>query len=127
MALKLILLAAAGALGTLSRYGLGVLVEKWAGGPFPWGIFAANMLGCLMFGFVFEFTKARSDWSPDVQFVVLTGFMGAFTTFSTYAFQTSAFLRESQWGLAMVNITAQNVVGIACVFLGVALGKVLAG
>jgi len=71
--------------------------------------------------------RSRADWGPDVQFIVLTGFMGAFTTFSTYAFQTGAFLRESQWGLAMANIAAQNVVGIACVFAGVALGRVVAG
>lgn len=125
MTQKLLFLAIAGALGTLARYGAGVIIERHAVGLFPWPTFVVNMVGCLAFGLFYAFAENHAGWQSDVRIVVLTGFMGAFTTYSAFAFQTSAMLRESQWLLAAGNIAAHNILGVLCLLLGVFLGKSL--
>ncbi len=123
MALKLLLLATAGALGTLARYGTGLLVERHATGFFPWPTLTVNMIGCFLFGAFYAFAEERTGWTGETRVIVLTGFMGAFTTYSTFAFDTANFLRESQWLLAAANILTQNILGVALLLLGVFIGK----
>lgn len=119
---QLCLLAVAGAIGTLSRYGLSGLAQSLGGERFPWGTLAVNALGCFLFGLVWMVAEDRLYLS-ETRFIVLTGFMGAFTTFSTFAFETSRFLEDSQWWLAGVNLIGQNLIGVICVLLGFAVGR----
>lgn len=125
MWMKLALLAVAGAIGTLTRFGLARFVQQACGVSFPWGTFVVNALGCLLFGIVWMLAEERAMIGEETRFVVLTGFMGAFTTFSTFAFETSELLRDSQWVHAAGNVLGQNVIGIACVFLGFSIGRLL--
>jgi fluoride exporter len=130
MSQKLAWLALAGALGTLARFGLSGAVQKWSGATFPWGTFLVNALGCLLFGFVWQLAEGRRLISPDARLIGLTGFLGAFTTFSTFAFSTFAFestqmIREGQWLPLAGNLIGQNALGIVCVVLGMALGRML--
>ncbi len=120
---KLALLALAGGLGSLTRYGLAGLVQRALGTAFPLGTFAVNALGCLLFGLVWGLLEHRLGLGTQVRVVVLTGFMGAFTTFSTYAFESAALLQHGQWGLATINILGQNGAGLLAIFLGLALGR----
>ena len=122
---KLAWLAAAVAVGTLARYWFGGFVQWLCGENFPWGTLAVNALGCFLFGLVWTLAEDRLVISGQTRFVILTGFMGAFTTFSTFAFETSERLRDSQWWPAAGNLIAQNALGIICVFLGFALGRSL--
>ncbi len=119
------LLAAAGAVGTLCRYGLSLAVLRCVGPGFPWGTLVVNVLGCFLFGLIVAITGPRLPAGGPTQLVLLTGFMGAFTTFSTYAFDTSDYLRNSQWLLAAANFVAQNALGLAAVFLGFLAGRSL--
>lgn len=116
-------LALAGAAGTLSRYGLSGFVQWLAGEKFPWGTLAVNVVGCFLFGMIWTLADDRLIISGRTRFIILTGFMGAFTTFSTFAFETGGFLRDSEWRDAALNLVANNVVGIAGVFLGIAVGR----
>lgn len=116
-------LALAGGLGTLARFGLSTLLRNVAGERFPWGTFVVNALGCLLFGVVFALAEDRWALSRQTRLIVLTGFMGAFTTFSTYAHESAGLLRESQWWSAAANIAGQNALGLVCIFLGLALGR----
>jgi len=125
LATKLILLALAGSLGTLARYFLGGAVQRLAGGAFPWGTFAVNMTGTLLFGFVWSVAEDRLVISPEARAVVLVGFMGAFTTFSSFMFETGELLRDSQWALAFGNLALQNVTGVVFLFIGLAIGRLL--
>lgn len=125
---KLILLAATGAVGavgTLARWGLASAVQKWSSAGFPWGTFVVNALGCLLFGLVHELAEGRRIVSPEARLVALTGFLGAFTTFSTFAFESTQMIREANWPALCANLIGQNAIGIACVVLGMALGRAL--
>jgi CrcB protein len=119
----LVWLALAGSAGTLLRYGLSGFTQRICGEKFPWGTLAVNALGCFLFGLVWVMAEDRVLISGRARFLVLTGFMGAFTTFSTFAFETSQLLDDSQWGLALANLAGQIVLGVFCVFLGLAAGR----
>lgn len=119
---KLLLLALAGAAGTLARYGLSGLMQRLSGAAFPFGTLAVNAAGCLLFGFVWALYEGRVI-SPEARVVVLVGFMGAFTTFSSFAFETGELLRDGQLSYAALNIIAQNAIGIAVFFAGLFIGK----
>ena len=120
---KIVWLSVAGVAGTLSRYWLQDLVQRWAGSSFPWGTWAVNALGCFLFGAVWALGGERSVLTPEVRSVILIGFMGAFTTFSSFAFESGRLLQESEWALAAGNILLQNVSGIALFFAGLAVGR----
>ena len=121
----LLAVALAGAVGTLMRWGIGTAVQHLAGGAFPRGVFLINMAGCLLFGLVVALSEDKHWLSQGARVVLLTGFMGAFTTFSTLAFDTALFLRDAQWGYAAANLIGQNVLGVVCVFAGLKLGQAL--
>jgi fluoride exporter len=112
-----------GAAGTLCRYWLDGWLQDLCGTRFPWGILVVNLLGCFAFGLVFPLGERLI--STNTRFLILTGFMGAFTTFSTFTFQTTDFLEKGQWFEAFVNVAVQIVCGIGLMFLGLALGRLL--
>jgi len=122
---KILLIAVAGAAGTLARYWLSGVVQRASGAGFPWGTFAVNMAGCLLFGLVWTMAEERFLIGPQARAMVLVGFMGAFTTYSTYTFETAQLLRDSEWALAFGNIALQNTSGVAFLFLGLILGRLL--
>jgi fluoride exporter len=120
---RLGLLAVTGAFGTLARYGLDGLVLRLCGTKFPWGILVVNALGCFLFGLIYPLAEERLLISGETRLIILTGFMGSFTTFSTFTFQSAEFLRESQWLPAGANIIGQIALGFVCMFVGLAIGS----
>ena len=122
---KALWIAAAGAVGSLARYGLSIAVQRACGGGFPWGTLAVNLLGCFLFGLLWCLAAERQALGPHVRLVVLVGFFGAFTTFSTFAFDSVELLRAARWGAFALNVLAQNLLGIAGVVLGAALARAL--
>jgi len=123
MLLKVAWIALAGSLGALARYGATGAVQRLLGEEFPWGTLVVNALGCFAFGMVWALAEDRLVISGETRFILLTGFLGAFTTFSTFAFETSDMLRDSQWMLAAANLGGQNLLGLLCVFLGFAASR----
>jgi CrcB protein len=122
---KLIYLSVAGACGTLARYGLGGLVQRVAGASFPWGTASVNGLGCLLFGLIWTMTSERFVGSGEVRIILLTGFMGAFTTFSTFVAESGNLFADGQHWYGLGNILLQNGVGLVLFFLGMALGRLI--
>lgn len=118
-------IALAGAVGTVSRYAVAGWAQKLGGAKFPWGTLAVNMIGCFLFGLIFALAEERFVLSSRVRIIFLTGFMGAFTTFSTFGFETAGMVRDGQWISALTNLAVQNVGGIICVLLGFALARIL--
>ncbi len=116
-------LAFAGACGTLARYGLSHAIQRWAGHGFPWGTFAVNITGCFLFGLLWSVIEQRHAALGAWRTVVLIGFLGSFTTFSSFTHDTAALLRASDWFAAALNIAGQNAIGILMLFAGVAIGR----
>jgi fluoride exporter len=124
--IKLSLIALAGAAGTLCRYGLGGFVQGMQEGKlpsFPWGTVAVNLLGCLVFGLIFSALERRMMLGGEVKIVLLLGFMGGFTTFSSYMFELAEQLRDNQWFAAAYYFALHNLGGWATMILGLFLGK----
>ena len=122
---KLIWIALAGAVGTLARYGLGGFVQNQTGKIFPWGTVVVNLLGCLAFGIVWASLEERRPISDETRTIILVGFMGAFTTFSTFIFETKGLLGDGEWLPAIGYFTLHNVGGLIALVAGLAIGRLL--
>lgn len=123
--MKLLMIAAAGLVGTLARYGLGGLVQKQVDSLFPLGTVVVNILGCLLFGILWSWAENRITVDATIRAAIFIGFFGAFTTFSSFAYETVTMLRESQWFAAGANILLQNLLGMAGLFGGLIVGRKL--
>lgn len=124
---KLILLAIGGAAGTIGRYGLSGLTHRILGESFPFGTFFVNILGCFLFGLVVGLIESRGAPGSQARLLLLTGFMGAFTTFSTYMYESAGMIRLGEWLPAAVNIGGQVSAGFVLLLLGLAAAKILTG
>ena len=122
---KILLIAMAGGLGSLSRYYLTGIVHKIAGLGFPFGTFVVNLIGCFLFCLIWGFIENRLTIPATVRIVVLTGYMGAFTTFSTFIFETQNLLSHGQFIFAALNVIGQVVLGLGLAFAGLALGRAI--
>jgi CrcB protein len=115
----------AGILGTLARYGLGGWIQSLTGKIFPWGTVTINLLGCFAFGIVWSSLEERWPTSGETRTIILVGFMGAFTTFSTYMFEFEEMLRDAEWLPALGYFAIHNVGGVAAMIAGLALGRLI--
>jgi len=122
---KIALIAAFGALGTLARYGVATLVQRNVQSGFPYGVMAANLVGSLLFGVVWSLSEEKGWIGENARVIILVGFMGAFTTFSTFAFDNVQLARASQWAWLALNLVVTNIAGVALVFVGFRLGKLV--
>lgn len=122
---KLTWLAVAGALGTLSRYALAGLVHRMSGSHFPYGTLTVNLTGCFLAGLIWTLFEHHWPASGETRIVVLVGFMGAFTTFSSLILETGELLRSAEWISAAANLAAQNGLGFVALFLGAAIGRLV--
>lgn len=125
--MKLVWLALAGAMGTLSRYGVSQLVNRFYSGSWPLATLSVNMIGSFLFGLIFAWCEQQLDVPTETRTIILVGFMGAFTTFSSFAFDNFVLITRSQWTLFIANILVQNIVGILCVLLGWRLASLMVG
>ena len=113
---KLALIGLGGLLGTLFRYWLSQAIDERTHSSFPYGTMFVNLSGCFAAGFLFQFLS-QATISPDLRLAIFTGFLGGFTTFSAYALQTFT-LTQGMMSMAVVNVIASNVLGLAMVWLG---------
>lgn len=127
--LQLIGLALAGACGTLARYGLSMAIDSRLthGDHRLYGTLIVNALGCLLFGLALAWFDAKVLHADHaMRLIILTGFMGAFTTFSTFAYLGVDLMQKQQWLAMGGHILAHNAIGIALFIAGAALGTRLA-
>jgi len=115
----------AGLAGTLLRYWISGFVARRYGETFPVGTMVVNVLGCLLAGAIFNLTEERFLINPTLRTVILIGFLGGFTTFSSYGLQTFTLLRDGEFGLATLNVAVSNVLGLFMVWVGYGLVKAL--
>ncbi len=119
---ELIYIAIGGAVGALVRYVVSGIAYNYFGTGFSWGTLSVNLIGTFFIGFLWTIFE-RITIFPEFRVFIFIGFLGAFTTFSTYAFETLNFLREGEMGLALGNFLANNILGIGFVYLGMIVSK----
>jgi len=118
----LLWVALGGALGAVCRVVLTAAVNQAPLlGPWKLGTLAVNLLGCFLFGLIWAKADMKLQLEAPVTIALLGGFLGAFTTFSTFAFQTVSLTKQSDYLYAGANLLTHNVLGIVMVFAGIAL------
>ncbi len=108
--------------GALSRYYLTLIFTRWLGSSFPYGTFVINVTGAMIMGFFVTFTLDRVITAPELRLFFATGFLGSYTTFSTYALDTFTLLQTGNKGMALFYWLGSATLG----FIGLALGNVIA-
>lgn len=116
--IEVLLVGIGGFIGSLFRYGLTNLADRWAGSDFPFGTLAVNLLGCFVAGCVWSLVEYRTWLSPEVRIFLTVGILGGFTTFSAFSHETFVLLRDGRHAWALANVTASLVLGIGAVVLG---------
>jgi CrcB protein len=118
-------IAVAGSLGALARYGLdGAVSRRWPG-AFPWGTFVVNISGAFLLGLLFVLLTERVTVDPWIRSSLTTGFLGAYTTFSTLSFESYRLLEDGAVGLALANALGSVAAGLVAVYLGVVAGRAI--
>lgn len=122
---KYLLIALGGALGSAARYWIGSEVAGRLGTRFPWGTFVINMTACVIIGFSLTFLGRRAGLNPAWRYLVPIGFVGAYSTFSTYEWETLSTLRAGAFSLAALYALGSLVLGLVAVWCGVAIAEAI--
>lgn len=122
--MNLVVVALGGALGAVSRYLTGAWVQSMSGSGFPWGTWTVNLVGSLAIGFTMVWLN-QTLASAEVRLFVAMGFLGSFTTFSTFSLETVELLREGLWLRAGAYSLGSLALGVAAVVAGGAAAAVL--
>jgi fluoride exporter len=125
MSLSVLLVGLGSAVGGIARFLLGAAVQHRMGATFPVGTLVINVSGSLLLGFLFRFLLATPTVSPEVRAMLMTGFVGGYTTFSTFSLDTALLLEAGQAGRATVYMVASVVLSVAGTFAGMAVGRLV--
>jgi CrcB protein len=122
---KVIVLSIGGTLGVNARYWLGAWINRWTSPQFPWATFAINITGSFLVGFL---TIALTRWMPhpNIRLMLITGFLGGYTTFSTFENDSLTLWERGEGMLMAANLIGSVTAGLAAVLLGAALARELA-
>lgn len=123
---RILLVLAGGALGTGFRYFLSSFIYSNVKEPtFPYANLIINVSGSFLIGVLAELFETRLLVSPAIRVALLTGVLGGYTTFSSFAFETLSLLRDGQFGLAALNVSASVALGLGAVWLGMRLAQLV--
>ena len=122
---KILLVGLGGFLGAVARWGVAGAVQRVAGSSFPAGTLAVNVLGCAAIGVLMGLVTSYSLLGPEARAFLLVGVLGAFTTFSTFGWETLALLSDGEWLPAFLNVALNVLVGLGAVFAGLAAVRFL--
>jgi len=121
----LLAISVAAIVGANLRYLISRFAAKELGSIFPYGTLAINIVGSFIVGFFVIWTTERVLVDPRWRLLVIVGFCGSFTTFSSYAFETMAYFEQGQWALMLANIFANNLLCLGGVLAGIAVARAL--
>lgn len=123
--LKYVMVGVGGFLGAIARYIVGTYIGNRFGVRFPYGTFVINMSGSFLVGFILALL-ARTTASPHWRYLIPIGFIGAYTTFSTFEYETLRAIQDGQIATGLLNVALSVIVGFAAVWAGAVLGRVVA-
>ncbi|SVE55770.1 uncharacterized protein METZ01_LOCUS508624 [marine metagenome] len=123
--LQVLLIGCGGFIGTIARYGVARMAYRLLGASFPYGTLTVNILGCLLIGFVFIAAEERDMIARSTRLFLTIGILGGFTTFSSFGYETLTLLRLGNIFPAALYVFASVVTGLAAVWLGGVLARVI--
>ncbi len=112
-------------LGANARYLLGTWFAARYGSDFPWGTLSINVSGSLALGFLLAFLEQRGIADPSYRLLLGTGFLGAYTTFSTFSYETIALLQDGEYWQMLLNVGSSVALGLIGAILGIAAGRLI--
>ena len=116
--MELVVLAVAGALGTVGRYAVSGWAYDLMGDGFAYGTLVVNVIGCFLLAFLMQVALATDIIPRAMRLGLTVGFLGAFTTFSTFGYETVRYLEAGSWRLALANVAANLITGLAATWAG---------
>ena len=122
---KYFFIALGGSLGSIARYWVGSTISGRLGTKFPYGTFVINVSACIIIGFTLTFLGKRADLNPEWRFLIPVGFVGAYSTFSTYEWETLSTLRTGAFTLAAFYALISLFLGLAAVWCGSMIAEVI--
>ena len=111
--------------GAIARFWLGEYIGNRMGTRFPYGTFAINISGSFLIGLVVTVLAERTHWNMSWRYLIPIGFIGAYTTFSTFELEAFESMRDGQILIAFLNVALSVVIGFIAVWLGVITGRTL--
>jgi CrcB protein len=123
--LNFILISLGAIVGANLRYLISRDTARWLGPVFPYGTMFINIAGSFIVGFFMIWTTERMLVDPRWRLLVVVGFCGGFTTFSSYAFETMAYFEQGQWQLMATNVLGNNLLCLLAALAGMGLARVL--
>jgi len=123
---KYLVVGIGGFLGAVARFWLGGYVSTKLGTRFPYGTFIINCSGSFLIGFIITILAEKTHWSPNWRYLIPIGFIGAYTTFSTFEYETFRVIQDGELFIAFLNVALSVVVGFVAVWLGVIAGRLSA-
>lgn len=125
--MRILLIIAFGALGVLARYFGGIFVSRLLPPPFPFGTFLINLTGAFLIGVIQVMGVERAVLSPDLRVGIMVGFLGGYTTFSSYCLESIRLIEEAQFARASVYFLASPALGLLAVAAGIYLTRAILG
>lgn len=122
----LVAIALGGAIGALSRHFVAGAVMRFTGSTFPLGTFAVNVIGSMAMGFLIVAFAHKLNVTPGMRAFLAVGFLGSFTTFSTYSMETVLLVQRGEWAGAVLYSFGSLAIGVLALLAGMWLGRVLA-
>jgi CrcB protein len=115
----------ASGLGGLCRYAVGGAIARRSSGAFPWETFLVNVTGAFVLGALFVVATERYAVAPWLRAAVLVGFIGSYTTFSTWTLESWRLLEDGAYGVALANLFGSMAAGLLATYGGIVAGRVL--
>jgi len=122
---KYMVVGIGGFIGAIARFWLGAYISNRMGTRFPYGTFVINCTGSFLIGFILTLLADRTHWSPNWRYLIPVGFIGAYTTFSTFEYETFRSIQDGELFMAGLNVALSVVVGFICVWLGTVAGRTI--
>jgi fluoride exporter len=122
---RYLFIAIGGALGSVARFWIGTTVAGRMGTRFPFGTLVINITACLIIGLSVEILNRHTDLNPSWRFLIPIGFVGAYSTFSTYEWEIYSNLMQGAFWIAILYLTVSLVAGLIAVAAGVSLAKLI--
>jgi CrcB protein len=123
--LKYVLVGIGGCLGSILRFWLGSYIGGKMGTRFPYGTLVINITGSFLIGLVFALLTARTLWSPNWRYLIPIGFIGGYTTFSSFEYETLRSIQDGQIGLGLLYVAISVVFGFVAVWGGMIAGRAI--